>query len=83
MVHGCEFLKLTAPKMHWPLIIDKAAFPRNSLYTIKHYNVLGKDPAINFFLANLNSKHVSFQQTNTYSKSTIEPLRKSVKYVQS
>ena len=76
MVHGCEFLKLTAPKMHWPLILNKAAFPRNSLYTIKHYNVLGKDPAINFFLANLNSKqfpsskqiHTQNQKQNHYEK---------------
>ena len=51
MVHGCEFLKHTAPKMHWSLIINKAAFPSNSLYIIKHYNVLGKDPAINFFFS--------------------------------
>ena len=69
MVHGCEFLKHTAPKMHWPLIIDKAAFPRNSLYTIKHYNVLGKDPAINFFLANLNSKQFpSSKQIHTQNQ---------------
>ena len=55
--------------MHWSVIITKATFPSNSLYTIKHYNVRGEDSAINFFRESLNSKQfTSSKQIHTQNQ---------------